>query len=216
VDAPSQPIAIGFLTRYPTSGMDTKRALDLVVGTTGLVAGIPILVALAAYMRISGDRGPFLYRALRMGEGGDLFTVLKVRTMEHGAVGAEITMAGDAWITPLGRRIRRYRLDERPQLVNVVRGEMSMVGPRPESPAFVDLGDPDHRRVFLAKPGITGLAQLKFHDEAALLSGPDPERRYREEVLPAKLRLDIEYLDWRTTWLDIKILVRTVGAVFGH
>jgi lipopolysaccharide/colanic/teichoic acid biosynthesis glycosyltransferase len=100
--------------------------------------------------------------------------------------------------------------------VNVVRGEMSLVGPRPEDPVFVDLSDPLHHRVFTARPGITGLAQLAFHDEAALLAGPDAERRYREEILPAKLRLDAQYLDTRTTLLDLRILARTVGVVLGR
>ena len=116
-------------------------------------------------------------------------------------------------MTPLGRLLRRYRIDELPQLVNVVRGEMSLVGPRPEDPEFVDLTDPLHRRVFAARPGITGLAQLTFHDEADQLAGEDAERRYREEILPAKLRLDAEYLDRQTTLLDLRILLRTVRTV---
>ena len=196
--------------------MDMKRALDLLLGTAGLVAATPIFVGVAAYMRLSGDAGPLLYRARRVGEGGTTFSVLKIRTMREGAGGTRITMAEDPRVTPLGRRLRRYRIDELPQLINVVRGEMSMVGPRPEDPLFVDLTDPDHRRVFTARPGITGLAQLEFHDEARLLSGPDAERRYREEVLPAKLRLDLAYLDRRSARLDLQILLRTVGTVFGR
>ncbi len=90
---------------------------------------------------------------------------------------------------------------------------MSLVGPRPEDPAYVDLSNPLHRRVFSARPGITGLAQLEFHNEAQLLVGPDAERRYREEILPAKLRLDAEYLDRRTTLLDLQILLKTVWTV---
>ena len=127
--------------------MDMKRALDLLLGTAGLVAATPIFVGVAAYMRLSGDAGPLLYRARRVGEGGTTFSVLKIRTMREGAGGAKITMAEDPRVTPLGRRLRRYRIDELPQLINVVRGEMSMVGPRPEDPLFVDLTDPDHRRV---------------------------------------------------------------------
>ena len=92
---------------------------------------------------------------------------------------------------------------------------MSLVGPRPEDPAYVDLTDPLHRRVFSAKPGITGLAQLAYRDEATLLGGADAEQRYRDEILPAKLRLDAEYLDRRSTLLDLQILARTVAAVLG-
>ena len=113
----------------------------------------------------------------------------------------------------VGRILRRYRIDELPQLFNVLRGEMSLVGPRPEDPRFVDWTDPVHRRVFTAKPGITGLAQLDFHDEAQRLFGLDVEERYRREILPAKLRLDLEYLDHRSTLLDLRILARTVRTI---
>jgi lipopolysaccharide/colanic/teichoic acid biosynthesis glycosyltransferase len=194
--------------------VDTKRALDLLLGAPALLIVAPALAAIAVAMRLSGDGGPFLYRARRVGEGGRIIAVLKIRTMAQGPVGPRLTSVRDPRVTRVGRVLRRYRLDELPQLANVVRGDMSLVGPRPEDPAFVDLSEPDHRRVFTAKPGITGLAQLAFHDEATLLSGPDAERRYREEILPAKLRLDIEYLDRRSTWLDIQILLRTVRTVF--
>jgi len=194
----------------------TKRVMDLALGSFGLLVSLPILVAIRLWMLASGDRGPFLFRARRVGEGGRLMTVLKIRTMTPDAPGSAITTAGDRRVTPVGRTLRRYRLDELPQLINVVRGEMSLVGPRPEDPAYVDFSNPDHRRVFAARPGITGLAQLAFHDEAKLLSGADAERRYRDEILPAKVRLDLEYLDRRTTLLDARILVRTIGTVLGR
>ena len=193
--------------------MDSKRALDIVVGCLALAIAVPILVGILLAMRLTGDRGPFLYRATRVGEGGANITVLKVRTMAAGSGGAGITGHRDARVTPLGRILRRYRLDELPQLLNVVRGEMSLVGPRPEDPQFVDWSDSVHRRVFTAKPGITGLAQLDFHDEALRLSGPDVEERYRREILPAKLRLDIEYLDHRSMLLDVRILGRTIWTI---
>jgi lipopolysaccharide/colanic/teichoic acid biosynthesis glycosyltransferase len=201
--------------REVTASLDTKRAMDLVVGAPALVVVAPALVGIAVAMRVAGDHGPFLYRARRVGEGGRIISVLKIRTMAGGPDGPRLTSVRDPRVTRVGRVLRRYRLDELPQLANVVRGDMSLVGPRPEDPAFVDLSEPDHRRVFTAKPGITGLAQLAFHDEAALLSGPDAERRYRQEILPAKLRLDVDYLDRRSTWLDIQILIRTVRTVFG-
>ena len=192
-----------------------KRALDLILGSLGLVAAAPILAVLLVAMRLSGDRGPFLYSAERVGERGVLFRVLKVRTMSVGAAGAGITGPQDPRITPLGRSLRRYRLDELPQLVNVLRGEMSLVGPRPEDPRFVDWSDPVHRRVFTAKPGITGLAQLDFHDEAERLGGSDIEDRYRREILPAKLRLDVEYLERSSVLLDLRILARTARTLLG-
>jgi lipopolysaccharide/colanic/teichoic acid biosynthesis glycosyltransferase len=109
--------------------------------------------------------------------------------------------------------MRRYRIDELPQLLNVVKGEMSLVGPRPEDPSYADMSDPAHRRVFSAKPGITGLAQLAFHDEADRLVGPDAERVYRDLLLPAKLKLDTEYLERQSMLLDLEILIRTVRTV---
>lgn len=193
--------------------MSSKRLLDLVLGSVALVLAAPLLIGIAVIMRLAGDRGPFLYRASRVGEGGARITILKVRTMAHGATGAAITGSEDPRVTPLGRFLRRYRLDELPQLINVLRGEMSLVGPRPEDPEFVNWADPVHRRVFTAKPGITGLAQLDFHDEAKGLVGPDVAERYRREVLPAKLKLDVEYLDHQSTLMDLKILLRTVRTI---
>jgi lipopolysaccharide/colanic/teichoic acid biosynthesis glycosyltransferase len=193
-----------------------KRALDLALGIPALIVAAPILAVLAVAMRLTGDRGPFLHRAIRTGEGGRPFTLLKVRTMAVDGGGSRLTGPDDRRITPVGRRVRRLRLDELPQLVNVLRGEMSLVGPRPEDPAYVDLDDPLQARVFRARPGITGLAQVEFHDEAALLGGPDPDRTYREVIQPAKLRIDADYLDRQSVRLDLEILARTVGAVVGR
>ena len=196
--------------------MTAKRLLDIGLGSLGLVVAAPILALIALAMRASGDRGPFLHRGVRVGEGGRPITVLKVRTMAASGGGPRLTGLNDPRVTRVGRHLRRYRLDELPQLLNVVRGEMSLVGPRPEDPAYVDLGDPVHRRVFGARPGITGLAQLSYHDEARLMAGADPERTYRDIVLPAKLRLDAEYLDRQSLRLDLEILARTVLAVAGR
>ena len=193
--------------------VDSKRAFDMVLGSVALAACTPFLVGVAMCMRLSGDRGPFLYHARRVGEGGRLISVLKIRTMRDEPGGPGLTAQHDPRVTHLGRLLRRYRIDELPQLVNVVRGDMSLVGPRPEDPRYVDLSDPLHRRVFTAKPGITGPAQLRYRDEAHLLTGPDIERRYRDEILPAKLLLDAEYLATRSTRRDLRILAETVGAI---
>jgi len=187
----------------------------VIIGSLALVMASPMLVGIAVLMRLTGDRGSFLYRAARVGEEGSAITILKIRTMAEGSRGTAVTVSRDARVTPLGRILRRHRIDELPQLLNVVRGEMTLVGPRPEDPRFVDWSNPVHRRVFTAKPGIAGLAQLEFHDEARLLRGPDPEGAYRREVLPAKLALDMEYLDRRSMRLDLQILARTFRAVLG-
>src|SRR2546426_5644775 len=161
--------------------------MDVVVGSVGLVAALPVLVAIAVAMRRSGDHGPFLYRATRVGEGGRPFTILKIRTMTAGSSGSRITTRDDDRVTPVGATVRRYRLDELPQLVNVVRGEMSLVGPRPEDPAYVDLDDPLHRRGFSPRPGVTRLAPLTLHDEAPRLSPLDPPPHHPEGLLPPQL-----------------------------
>lgn len=194
---------------YPRS----KRVLDLVVGSVALLAAAPLLAAIRFAMLATGDRGPFLYRAQRVGEHGRLVTILKIRTMKPAAGGSPLTSRDDDRVTGIGRFLRRYKLDELPQLWNVVRGQMALVGPRPEDPAYVDLDDPQHRRVFTSRPGITGLAQLAFRHETDLLHGPDAERHYRETILPAKLKLDCEYLDRRSVRLDLGIMGRTVASV---
>ena len=142
----------------------------------------------------------------------------KLRTMrwEPSATGTSVTVAGDRRVTRVGRVLRQFRLDELPQLWNVVRGEMALVGPRPEDPRYVDLRNPLHRRVFMATPGITGPTQLAFYHEANLLNSRDPEESYRETVLPEKLKLDAAYLAKRSFALDVWILAQTVKAAIGR
>lgn len=193
-----------------------KRALDLILGTAGLVVASPLVGAIGLAMLMSGDRGPLLFRAKRVGERGATISVLKIRTMAYGAGGAAITSRDDDRVTRIGRLLRRYKLDELPQLWNVLKGDMALVGPRPEDPVYVDLSDPLHQKVFLERPGITGLAQLAFRHETDLLDGPDAERRYREQILPAKLKLDSDYLDRRSVRLDLEILGRTAASILAR
>jgi lipopolysaccharide/colanic/teichoic acid biosynthesis glycosyltransferase len=195
-------------------------AIQRMLALCALVIASPLIALLAILVRLDSP-GPALYRAVRVGVGGRQFRCLKLRTMRwapgEAGVGA-ITARDDDRVTRLGRVLRRLRLDELPQLINVVRGEMNLVGPRPEDPRFVDIADPLHRLVFTAKPGITGLAQLEFVDESDRL-GHDPaavERVYRETVLPAKLAVDARYLRERSWRLDAWILARTAAAVLGR
>ncbi len=147
-----------------------SRVLDVCLGVAGLLVAAPVAVAAAIAMRASGDFGPLLYRARRVGENGRDITVYKLRTMKVGAVGLPITSSGDDRITPVGRVLRRFKLDELPQFLNVVRADMSVVGPRPEDPRYVDWSDPLHRFVFSARPGITGPSQIAFRHEEHLLA----------------------------------------------
>jgi lipopolysaccharide/colanic/teichoic acid biosynthesis glycosyltransferase len=176
----------------------------------------PALGLLAVAIRLESG-GPALFRAERVGAGGRPFTCYKLRTMAvRPVLGPRISSADDARVTRLGRRLRSLRLDELPQLWNVVRGEMRLFGPRPEDPAFADLGSELGREVFAARPGIAGLAQLAFADEAAWLDGPDPERSYREVVQPRKLAVDRAYLRNRGVGLDVWIAAATIGTLAGR
>jgi lipopolysaccharide/colanic/teichoic acid biosynthesis glycosyltransferase len=192
-------------------------SLQQAVGGLVLVWSLPLQLLLAALVRLDSS-GPVLFRAQRIGVGGTPFQCLKLRTMTHQpqAAGLAITTEGDARVTRFGRFLRRYRLDELPQLWNVAQGEMRLIGPRPEDPRFVDLEDPLHRRVFTARPGITGPTQLLYVDEAAIIDPVDPERHYREEILPAKVRLDAAYLDRRSLSLDLWILGQTIATILGR
>ncbi|HYN70621.1 MAG TPA: sugar transferase [Candidatus Eisenbacteria bacterium] len=192
-------------------------SLQRVLGLAGAVLTLPFLAVLGLAVRLD-SRGPAFYASRRLGEGARPFRCFKLRTMSWRpeAPGAGLTGPADPRITRLGGFLRRTRLDELPQLWHVARGQMRLVGPRPEDPAYVDLADPLHREVFNAKPGITGLAQLLYVDEAARLDVADPEAHYRREILPAKLRLDAAYLRHRSTRLDLWILARTPQAVLGR
>jgi lipopolysaccharide/colanic/teichoic acid biosynthesis glycosyltransferase len=191
-----------------------RRLLDLTSGLLLLALAAPIMGLIALAVRLH-DRGPVFYRQLRVGRHGKLFTILKFRSMRMNNAGSSITSSGDDRITPVGRLLRRYKLDELPQLWNVVRGDMSMIGPRPEVPKFVDESDPVWRAVHRVRPGITDLATLVYRDEEQVLARyADPERGYRETVLPAKLKLNLEYLERRTAARDLKLLALTIRYSF--
>ena len=189
-----------------------NRATDLVIAIPLLVVLSPLLAALALAVRLT-SRGPAFHRAQRAGLGGSPFTMYKLRTMRAGASGEgpAITGASDPRVTRIGRALRSSRLDELPQLWNVVRGDMSIVGPRPEDPRFVAAYTAEQRRVLSVRPGITGAAQLAFRDEAALLDPADPDGSYARDVLPAKLAVDLEYVRRRSLARDLAIIARTIG-----
>jgi lipopolysaccharide/colanic/teichoic acid biosynthesis glycosyltransferase len=191
--------------------------IQRVLASMAGVALAPLIAVLALIVRIDSV-GPAFFRATRVGEGGRRFTCYKLRTMYWSARDQEpgVTVAHDRRVTRVGRSLRRFRLDELPQLWNVVRGEMLLVGPRPEDPRYVNLADPLHRIVFSAKPGITGPAQLAYVEESAMLVGREPERTYRDDILPRKLELDAAYLRSRSSALDLWILLQTVNATMGR
>lgn len=191
-----------------------RRLTDIVLALVGLAVLAPLLLAIAAAVRLH-DGAPVIYKARRVGQHGREFRLFKFRTMVP-AGGSSVTVWADPRVTPLGRRLRRLKLDELPQLLNVLRGEMSIVGPRPEDPSYVALYTDEQRRVLSVKPGITGVAALAYADEESLLHGEDWEATYRLTIMPAKLQLELDYLARRTARTDAELILQTVAVVAGH
>jgi lipopolysaccharide/colanic/teichoic acid biosynthesis glycosyltransferase len=192
-----------------------KRFLDVVGSALGLIALSPVLGVAAIWIALDSP-GPVLFRQRRVGKHGRIFEILKFRTMRvQSGIGRRITVGDDPRITRSGRLLRRLKVDELPQLFNVLCGDMSLVGPRPELESYVKMYPAEAReQIMSVRPGITGLASLAFRNESELLaSASDPEHAYVETVLPAKLRYDLSYIDRQTVMLDLSIMVRTVRAV---
>jgi lipopolysaccharide/colanic/teichoic acid biosynthesis glycosyltransferase len=193
-----------------------KRTLDIAASLAGVVALAPVWLAIAAAIK-TADRGPVLYRGMRVGRFGVPFAILKFRTMVVDAerLGGSSTAGDDPRLTSVGRRLRRYKLDELPQLINVLRGDMSLVGPRPQVQWAVDTYTAQERTLLQVRPGLTDPASLRFANEAEILRGaPDPDRAYMELIHPEKMRLAQAYVANQSTWLDLQILARTVVCLF--
>lgn len=187
-----------------------KRTFDLVVATVLLAVTWPIILLALAAATVD-TRAPGLFRQVRVGHHGVLFSVYKVRTMRPvGQVATTVTVRGDARITTLGAMLRRTKIDELPQLVNVVRGEMSLVGPRPDVPGFADRLSGSDRVILSVRPGITSLATLAYRDEESLLSqAADPEAYNRDVIWPDKVRINREYLARYRLSEDVRIVFAT-------
>lgn len=191
-----------------------KRVFDGGVAATGLVILSPVLVLIGVLVKLSSS-GPVLHRAWRAGLNGRPFALYKFRSMVVNAdrLGVGITAQDDPRITPIGRVLRRTKLDELPQLINVLKGDMRLVGPRPEDPRYVALYTPEQRRVLSVRPGITSWASIQFRDEEMLLAASNVDDVYRTTILPQKLALDLDYVARRSFRLDLIILWRTVLAI---
>jgi lipopolysaccharide/colanic/teichoic acid biosynthesis glycosyltransferase len=186
--------------------------MERAMAAAGLAVLSPLLAVLALAVWLETGR-PVLFRHRRVGQGGRTFELLKFRSMVVNHGGPSITRSGETRITRVGRFLRRWKLDELPQLVNVLRGEMSLVGPRPEVPEYVDPGDPLWQRVLRARPGITDPASVEFRNEEELLAGvEDLDGYYRKVLLPRKLELSAAYLERRNFSSDVAMLFRTVAA----
>ena len=203
-------------TSFPEA---TKRAFDIVAAGLGLALLAPLFLVVAAWIKLDSP-GPVFFRQERVGRGGVPFRIHKFRTMRVAAesAGPALTVGADPRITRAGAFLRRTKIDELAQLIDVLRGDMSVVGPRPEVPRYVACYPPELRsKVLSVRPGITDPASLQFRDESTLLArAADPEREYRDVVLPAKLRLAADYVDTASLGGDLRLIVATVRALWSR
>jgi lipopolysaccharide/colanic/teichoic acid biosynthesis glycosyltransferase len=193
-----------------------KRPFDIVTALSGLIIFSPILLVVALMIIISMG-WPVFFRQIRVGKGGGHFKIIKFRSMLKNAdqSGPDLTIKDDARITPLGRLLRKSKIDELPQLINVLKGEMSIVGPRPEVPRFVRLYNEEQRNVLCVRPGLTDPASIVYRDEEKVLARfDDTEKAYIEKIMPAKLKLNLAYIKKATFWTDLGIILKTGSKLF--
>ena len=189
-----------------------KRIFDIICSGLGLIVLSPFLLFIAIRIKMESD-GPVLFKQIRVGEKGREFKILKFRTMVVDAekLGRQITVGNDSRITKIGGFLRKYKIDELPQLINVFKGDMSLVGPRPEVPRYVNMYTKEQRRVLDVKPGITDLASIRYRDENELLGkAENPDEFYINTIMPDKLALNMEYINKSNIFLDIYIILKTI------
>jgi len=193
-----------------------RRALDLAVTVPALLLLGPVLLLLMAAIRLT-SRGPALFRQTRVGQGGRPFQIYKLRTMRSGVAGPDLTASQDPRVTGLGRLLRRTSLDELPQLWNVLRGDMTLVGPRPETPGLAERYPADCRWIFAHRPGLTGVSQLRLRDAEVLPRGGAVNlEHYLAELVPARVAIDAGYLRRPTLIATIRVLVETARYLLGR
>jgi lipopolysaccharide/colanic/teichoic acid biosynthesis glycosyltransferase len=192
-----------------------KRLFDLIASVLGIVIFSPLMAIIAVLIKLNSP-GPVVYAGRRIGKNGKPFQLLKFRTMVVNAdkIGGPSTSEDDPRVTQIGHALRRYKLDELPQLFNVLKGEMSLVGPRPEVAAEVALYSPEERKLLNVAPGITDWASIRFHNEGEILKGSaDPHRTYQEKIRPEKIRLGLEYVQQHSFRVDVQILLTTFSTL---
>ena len=195
-----------------------KRTFDILVAAIGLVLFAPLFLVIAILIKLD-SKGPVFFRQVRIGRNFRAFEIYKFRTMVQKAsqLGKPITYGNDSRITRAGRLLRKAKLDELPQLINVLKGEMSFVGPRPEVPQYVELFRRDYMEILTVRPGITDLASLKYRDEASLLGeAGNPEEEYVNHVLPDKIEMAKDYLQRSSFVFDLSVIVKTIFRVFEY
>jgi lipopolysaccharide/colanic/teichoic acid biosynthesis glycosyltransferase len=193
-----------------------KRSFDILVSLIALILLAPLFFICAVVIKLT-SRGPVFYKGRRVGRGGDIFLMHKFRSMVADAdqMGTDLTLQGDPRVTRVGRFLRNTKMDELPQIVDVLEGNMSLVGPRPESPLYAKHYNERQRRVLDVRPGIVGPTQLKYHryEGLVLKNKEDPDTYYIQELMPGKLEMDLDYIENRSFLLDIKILLKALFAV---
>jgi lipopolysaccharide/colanic/teichoic acid biosynthesis glycosyltransferase len=195
--------------------MLAKRFFDFSLSLIALLIALPFILVIAILIKLS-SAGPVLYAGTRIGQFGRPFRFLKFRTMVVDAdkIGGPSTADDDPRIIRAGKFLRKYKLDELPQLLNVLKGDMSLVGPRPEVAQYVDMFSEQERAILTVRPGITDWATLWNTDEGAALAGsPDPEKTYAQQIRPVKIRLQLEYIRKHSFWVDLKILFQTLFSI---
>lgn len=206
-----QPYRI--VTPPSAATMACKRAFDILCSFLGLTVLSPVLLVVSVLVAVTSPGGVF-FRQERIGKDGKPFRIFKFRSMRKDNAGLKITTGNDSRITPVGRFLRKSKIDELPQLINVLVGDMSFVGPRPEVADYVNLYTPYQRQVLLVRPGITGLASIRFRNENDLLTASDdPNRTYVEQIMPRKIDLDLEYIPRASVFYDIKLIFQTFAVV---
>ncbi len=188
-----------------------KYLFDRICALLGLIVVLPLLLVVAVLIKVRMPDGPILYTQKRVGKDGKLFTIYKFRTMRVGTDQSSVSVAGESRITPLGEKLRRYKIDELPELWNVLIGDMSFVGPRPDVPGYADCLTGDDRRILYLRPGITGPASLKYRNEEYLLAQQPNPQAYNDQVLfPDKVRLNKYYLDHYSFAKDLQMIFCTI------
>lgn len=191
--------------------MIVKRIFDFLASFFGLLFIWPLLLIVAIMIKVKMPGGPVIFKQKRVGQQGKLFTMYKFRSMTVGHSGSSVSVRGESRITPFGAKIRKYKIDELPELWNVLIGDMSLVGPRPDVPGYADKLEGDDRRMLLLKPGITGPASLKYKNEKEILAEQEDPIKYNDEVIfPDKVKINIHYLDHWSFVEDIRIIFKTV------
>jgi len=194
-----------------------KRLFDIIFSFLGLILISPLLIIIALLIKINSS-GLVFYRGERIGKSGKTFRIFKFRTMVENAdkIGGPSTAGDDPRLTKMGGFLKKYQLDELPQLINVLRGEMSLVGPRPEVRVYVDMMSNEEKKIILSVlPGMTDIASLwNFHESDILKGSSDPEKTYMERIRPEKIRLQMEYVKNRSFLLDFKLIIKTISKIF--